>query len=161
MTAAREALTSASRIAALIGGMLMLVAVAVTTASVIRGLWGRPILGDSEIVEMCLGIAVALSLPWGEMRGAHVIVDVFTARLSPRKLAWLEAAMRACVALVAAVMAARLAIGSYDQWDRERATMFLDLPYWWGFAGATLGLALWCVTASFVAFERLQQARAA
>lgn len=161
MTRAREVLTATSRVAAIIGGLLMLVAVAVTTASVVRGLFGRPILGDTEVVEICLGIAVALCLAWGEMRGAHVIVDVFTARMGPRPLAWLDAAMRASVALVAAVLAARIAVGSYDQWDRERATMFLELPYWWGYAGATVGLLLWFVTAGFVAIERLREARAA
>ena len=161
MIRARVALSAAARIAAVIGGLLMLAAVIVTTASVIRGLFGRPILGDSEIVEMCLGIAVALCLAWGEMRGAHVIVDIFTARMAPRPLAWLEAVMRACVALVAALLAARIAVGAFDQWDRERATMFLELPYWVGFAGATIGLALWFVTASFVMLERLREARAA
>lgn len=161
MIAARAALTAVSRIAALLGGALLLLAVGVTCASVIRGIWGRPILGDSEVVEMCLGIAVALYLPWAEMRGSHVIVDVFTARMPPRALAWLEAAMRGCVALVATVLALRIADGTYAQWDRERATMFLELPYWWGYAGATLGLALWTVTAFFVAAERLAEARRA
>ncbi|MBR0659578.1 TRAP transporter small permease subunit [Neoroseomonas oryzicola] len=161
MNRLRSGLTAIARVAALIGGLLLLVAVGVTCASVIRGLWGRPILGDSEVVEMCLGIAVALYLPWAEMKGSHVIVDVFTARLSPRGIAWLDAGMRGCVALVATVLAVQIADGAYGQWDRERATMFLELPYWWGYAGAALGLALWTVAAFFVAAERLQEARRA
>jgi hypothetical protein len=31
--------------------------------------------------------------------------------------------------------------------------MFLELPYWWGYAGASLGLILWAISAFFVAFE--------
>jgi len=155
----RSGLTAMARAGALLGGVLLLAAVGVTCASVLRGAFGRPILGDSEIVEMCLGVAVALFLPWTEMRGSHVIVDVFTARLPARSLAWLDAAMRAAVALVATVLAVQIADGAYAQWDRERATMFLELPYWWGYAGAAVGLALWTVTAGFVAVERFQDAR--
>lgn len=159
MTRLRALLTGLSQASALLGGVLLLVAVGVTCASVGRGLVGRPILGDSEVVEMCLGIAVALYLPWAEMRGSHVIVDVFTARLPARGLAWLDAVMRGCVALVAAVLAVQTIDGTYGQWDRERATMFLELPYWWGYAGAAAGLALWTVTAFFVAIERFSEAR--
>jgi TRAP-type C4-dicarboxylate transport system permease small subunit len=155
----RSGLTAIAQAGALLGGALLLAAVGVTCASVLRGAFGRPILGDSEIVEMCLGVAVALFLPWTEMRGSHVIVDVFTARLPARGLAWLDASMRAAVALVATVLAVQIADGAYAQWDRERATMFLELPYWWGYAGAAVGLALWTVTAGFVAVERFQDAR--
>lgn len=158
MSRLRATLTAVAKAAALIGGALLLAAVAVTCASVIRGVFGRPILGDTEIVEMCLGVAVALYLPWAEMRGSHVIVDVFTARLPSRGLAWLEAVMRCCVALVATVLAVQVLDGAYGQWDRERATMFLELPYWWGYAGAALGLGLWTVAAFFVAAERLTEA---
>jgi TRAP-type C4-dicarboxylate transport system permease small subunit len=159
VTRARAVLAAIAQAGALLGGALLLVAVAVTCASVIRGAFGRPILGDSEIVEMCLGVAVALYLPWAEMRGSHVIVDVFTARMPARGLAWLDAAMRAAVALVATVLAVKIADGAYAQWDRERATMFLEIPFWWGYAGAAVGLALWTVTACFVAVERLSEAR--
>lgn len=161
MTALRARLTRLAELAALAGGGLLLLAVGVTCASVARGVFGQPILGDSEVVEMSLGVAVALCLPWGEMRGAHVIVDVFTARLPRRGLAGLDAAMRAAVALIAAVLAVQLAIGAYGQWDRERETMFQQIPYWWGYGLATLGLLLWTVTAGFVAAERFAEARRA
>jgi TRAP-type C4-dicarboxylate transport system permease small subunit len=149
----RRGLERLSTLAALIGGGFLLVAVVVTTASVIRGIFGKPILGDSEIVEMCLGVAVALFLPYGEMKGSHVIVDVFTARMPERGLAWLDAFMRGIVALVAAVLALRLLDGTMAQWERERATMFLELPYWWGYAGASVGMLLWAINAFFVAIE--------
>jgi TRAP-type C4-dicarboxylate transport system permease small subunit len=159
VTRLRAGLTALAQAGALLGGALLLLAIGVTCASVLRGAFGRPILGDSEVVEISLGVAVALYLPWAEMRGSHVIVDVFTARLPARGLAWLEAVMRAAVALVATVLAVKIADGAYGQWDRERATMFLEIPFWWGYAGAAVGLALWTVTAVFVAAERFQDAR--
>jgi TRAP-type C4-dicarboxylate transport system permease small subunit len=108
---------------------------------------------------MLLGVAVALCLPLAEMRGAHVVVDFFTQRLPARGLAGLDALMRGVAALVVAVLAWRLAIGGFNNWDRERETMFLEIPYWWGYAGAGLGMALWAVAAGFVAVEAMARAR--
>ncbi len=156
----RGALTGAATIFALLGGALLLIVIAVTAASVMRGVvLRRPILGDSEIVEMALGIAVALCLPLCEMKGAHVLVDFFTQRLPPRAIAGLDALMRAVAAAVVAVLAWRLAIGGYNMWDRERETMFLLIPYWWGYAGAAVGAALWTICAAFVAVESFAKAR--
>jgi TRAP-type C4-dicarboxylate transport system permease small subunit len=156
---ARGALTRLATLFALVAGALLLIAIGVTTASVLRGaILGRPILGDSEIVEMALGVAVALCLPLCEMKGAHVLVDFFTQKLPARGLAGLDAAMRAVAALVVAVLAWRLAVGGYNMWDRERETMFLQLPYWWGFAGAAIGMMLWTVCAGFVAVESAKKA---
>jgi len=156
----RGALEGAATFAAILAGFLLLGAVAVTTASVLRGAaMNKPILGDSEIVEMLLGVAVALCLPLAEMRGAHVMVDFFTQKLPARGLAGLDALMRAAAALVVAVLAWRLAVGGYNSWDRERETMFLLIPYWWGYAGAALGMVLWTICAGFVAVESAAKAR--
>jgi len=156
----RGTLTGAATVFALVAGALLLVAITVTTVSVMRGaLLNRPVLGDSEIVEMTLGVAVALCLPLCEMKGAHVLVDFFTQRLPPRALAGLDALMRAVAAAVIAVLAWRLAVGGYNMWDRERETMFLLIPYWWGYAGAAVGAVLWTICAAFVAVESFAKAR--
>jgi TRAP-type C4-dicarboxylate transport system permease small subunit len=156
----RSALDRAAVFCALVAGALLLAAVGVTTVSVLRGaLFNRPILGDSEIVEMLLGVAVALCMPLCEMRGAHVLVDFFTQKLPARGIAGLDAVMRAVAAAVVAVLAWRLAIGGFNMWDRERETMFLLIPYWWGYAGAALGMTLWTVCAAFVAAESAAKAR--
>jgi TRAP-type C4-dicarboxylate transport system permease small subunit len=158
----RGALTGAATLLALVAGGLLMAAIAVTAASVLRGaVLNKPILGDSEIVEMLLGVAVALCLPLCEMKGAHVLVDFFTQKLPPRAIAGLDALMRAIGALVIAVLAWRLAIGGFNMWDRERETMFLLIPYWWGYAGAAVGMTLWTVCAAFVAVESATKAQVA
>ena len=158
----RAALEGIATWAALAAGALLLLAVGVTAGSVLRGaIINKPILGDSEIVEMALGIAVALCLPLAEMRGAHVMVDFFTQKLPPRGLAGLDALMRAIAAAVVFVLAWRLAIGGYNNWDRERESMFLEIPYWWGYAGAALGMALWMVCSAFIALESAARVRRA
>jgi TRAP-type C4-dicarboxylate transport system permease small subunit len=161
-TGLRGALTGVATVLALVAGALLMAAIGVTAASVLRGaVLNRPILGDSEIVEMLLGVAVALCLPLCEMKGAHVLVDFFTQKLPPRAIAGLDAVMRAVGAGVIAVVAWRLAIGGFNMWDRERETMFLLIPYWWGYAGAAVGMTVWTVCAAFVAVESAAKARAA
>lgn len=156
----RAVLEMVSSWAALLAGGLLLVAVGVTTGSVLQGaIINKPILGDSEIVEMVLGVAVAFCLPLTEMRGAHVMVDFFTQKLPARGLAGLDALMRAIAAAVVFVLAWRLAIGGYNNWDRERETMFLEIPFWWGYAGAALGMALWMLCSAFVALESAARVR--
>jgi len=150
----RAALEGIATWTALAAGGLLLLAVGVTAGSVLQGaIFNKPILGDSEIVEMALGIAVALCLPLAEMRGAHVMVDFFTQKLPPRGIAGLDAVMRAIAAAVVLVLVWRPAIGGYNNWDRERESMFLEIPYWWGYAGAALGMALWMVCSAFIALE--------
>ncbi|NKC30075.1 TRAP transporter small permease [Falsiroseomonas selenitidurans] len=161
LAAWRAGLTRLAVGCALLAGFLLLGAVAVTTASVARGAFGQPILGDSEVVEMLLGAAIAFCMPLCEMKGAHVLVDFFTQKLPARGLAGLDAVMRAIAALVVAVLAWRLAIGGYNMWDRERETMFLLLPFWWGYAAAALGMTAWSLCAAFVATESLARARRA
>lgn len=156
----RAVLEGVTTWAALLAGALLLVAVGVTTASVLRGaIFNKPILGDSEIVEMTLGVAVAFCLPLAEMRGAHVMVDFFTQKLPPRALAGLDALMRSVAAAVVFVLAWRLTIGGYNNWDRERESMFLEIPYWWGYAGAAIGMALWMLSSAFVALESAARVR--
>ncbi|WP_270933973.1 TRAP transporter small permease [Falsiroseomonas oryzae] len=158
----RGVLTGAATLGGIVAGFLLLGAVAVTTASVLRGaIVNQPILGDSEVVEMLLGVAVALCLPLGEMKGAHVLVDFFTQKLPARGITGLDAVMRAIGAAVIAVLAWRLAIGGWNMWDRERETMFLLIPYWWGYAGAAIGMTLWTICAAFVAVESAAKARQA
>lgn len=158
----KAALTRLSEALALLGGALLIGVIGVTSLSVVRGaVFGRPLLGDTEVVEMLIGVAVALFLPWCEMRGAPVIVDFFTQPLGERARSGLDAVMRAVTALVVCVLSFRLAVGGYDNWDRERDTMFLQIPYWWGYGGAAVGMALWSVTAWWVAADRFVEYRRA
>ncbi|MGG5887451.1 TRAP transporter small permease [Falsiroseomonas sp. HC035] len=153
LPALRVGLTRLAVACALVSGFLLLAAVGVTSASVIRGAFGTPILGDSEVVEMLLGVAVVLCMPLCEMKGVHVLVDFFTQKLPPRATGALDAVMRLVVAVVVAVLAWRLIIGGIGMWDRERDTMFLQLPYWWGYAAAGLGMMAWSLCTVFVAVE--------
>lgn len=140
-------LARAARALAIAGGVLLVAAMAVTVASVIRAAFGRPILGDTEIVEMLVGVAIAWFMPWCQARGAHIRLDVFTARAPAPVRHGLDAVAGLVVALVVSVLAWRLIQGGIDAFDRGRETMFLQLPFWWGYGAAAVGMVLWAVVA--------------
>ncbi|WP_144184998.1 TRAP transporter small permease [Elioraea rosea] len=140
-------LAAAARGLAIAGGLLLVAAMAVTVASVLRASFGRPILGDTEIVEMLVGVAIAWFMPWCQVRGAHVRLDVFTARAPRAVRTALDAAAGLLVALVVSVLAWRLVQGGLDAHDRARETMFLQIPFWWGYGAAALGMLLWAAAA--------------
>ncbi len=127
---------------------MLVAAMAVTVASVIRAAFGQPILGDTEIVEMLSGVAIAWFMPWCQLRGAHVRLDVFTARAPAAIRNTLDAAASLLVAIVVAVLAWRLIQGGLDAFERGRETMFLQLSFWWGYGAAALGMLLWATAAA-------------
>jgi TRAP-type C4-dicarboxylate transport system permease small subunit len=148
-------LARAARAFAIAGGLLLVAAMAVTVASVGRGALGRPILGDTELVEMLVGVAIAWFMPWCQVRRAHVRLDVFTARAPLRLRRALDAAAGVLVALVVAVLAWRLVQGGLDAHDRGRETMFLQLPLWWAYGAAAVGMLFWAIVAAAQALAGL------
>jgi TRAP-type C4-dicarboxylate transport system permease small subunit len=145
--AASGLLGRAARGLAIGGGVLLVAAMAVTVASVLRAAFGRPILGDTEIVEMLVGVAIAWFMPWCQVRGAHVRLDVFTARAPESVRHGLDAASGLVVAVVVTVLAWRLVQGGLDAFERGRETMFLQLPFWWAYGAAAVGMLLWAAAA--------------
>lgn len=144
---------------AIIGGLFLMVAMLTTVASVLsNGLFGKPILGDTEIVEVLVGVAVAACLPWCQVRGANVIVDFFTMRLSVRAVAVLDAIAYLAFAVVAAVLTWRLIDGAFTQYDRERVSMFLRIPMWWGYGLASVACVLWVLVCVRTGVDRARAA---
>jgi TRAP-type C4-dicarboxylate transport system permease small subunit len=152
-------LARAARSLAIAGGILLVAAMAVTVASVFRGALGRPILGDTELVELLVGVAIAWFMPWCQARRAHVRLDVFTARAPAAMRRSLDAAAGVLAAIVVAVLAWRLVQGGLDAHERGRETMFLQIPLFWGYGAAGLGMLLWSIVAAVQALEGLGFAR--
>jgi TRAP-type C4-dicarboxylate transport system permease small subunit len=145
---------------ALLGGAAMLAAMLVLVATVIGGAFGRPILGDSELVELLIGIAVFAYLPYCQLRGSNVVVDFFSQPLSQRARDWLDALMGLIFVLVAIVLAWRLIEGGFSAWERSRRSMFLQLPDWWGYAIGGVALPLWIAVCCYTTYLSCKKASA-
>lgn len=143
--AARGPLAALAEALALLGGLALLAIIAVELYSVVGGLFGQPLLGDTEIIELLCGVAVAAFMPYCQLQGGNVMVDFFTARCTQRTRDLLDAVMQFVAALVVAVITWRLIAGGLGQYERARVSMFLQLPQWWGYAGAGFAAVVWTI----------------
>lgn len=140
------------------GGFCLLGVMAIEIFSVAGGFFGKPLLGDSEIVEMLCGVAIASFMPYCQIRGGNIIVDFFTARMRAGRRNALDAFMQFAAALVVAVLTWKLIDGAFTQYERGRASMFLQLPQWWGYALASVAALLWTACCFWTFGERLRAA---
>lgn len=134
---------------ALAGGLIIAVLASVTVASVAgRSLFGSAILGDFEITEFGLAIAVFLFLPYCQLRRGHVVIDFFTMWLSERRKSLLDALGSLIFALIAALLVWRLTLGGIDKYTYAEGSMLLDIKTWWAFVPivpATVLLFFCCI----------------
>jgi TRAP-type C4-dicarboxylate transport system permease small subunit len=136
-------LAGPARVLALAGGGVLLALVGLTVASVLgRALLDRPVPGDFELIELGAAVAVFACLPYAQLAGANVIVDLFTQRLGPRGRAVLDALGGAVFAAIAGVLTWRLALGGLDFRQYGETTMVLRLPVWWAFPPMVVSGAL-------------------
>ena len=78
-----------AKLCAIAAGVLLTTITLMTCVSVIgRNTIGKTIVGDFELTGAAAGAAIALFLPWCQMRRGNIIVDFFTAKVSERTNAW-------------------------------------------------------------------------
>jgi TRAP-type C4-dicarboxylate transport system permease small subunit len=124
-------LEAASRGLALVGGLILAAIACFATASIFgRWLFARPFIGDVEVVQIGVTLAVALFLPWCQWRGGHIIVDFFTGRASRATRAKLDAAGALLLAAIFLLLAWRVAIGVADMKASGEVSMLLGFPTW-------------------------------
>ena len=79
---------------------------------------------------MAAGAAIALFMPWCQLRRGNIIVDFFTAKVSDRINAMLDRFGALLLGLVFAVLAWRTAVGGLNAWSSQSGTMMLGFPEW-------------------------------
>ncbi len=150
MDAFGRALYDGSVAIAVFGGLNLLLVMVLTVASVIgRTALDRPMLGDSEVVEAGIAIALFCSLPYCQMRGANVIVDFFTLAASEHTRALLDLVMNTVFLVCVAVLTWRLAIGGWAVFIGGDNSTFLRIPLWWGYLTGFVVMIVWCLTCTY------------
>jgi TRAP-type C4-dicarboxylate transport system permease small subunit len=115
----------------------------ITCASILgRNTTGWTLVGDFELSASAAGAAIALFMPWCQLRRGHIIVDFFTARASARTQAALDRLGALLLALVMALMAWRSGVGGVGAWHSHSGSMMLGFPEWLVYAGIAPPLAL-------------------
>ena len=119
---------------ALLGGIVLLLVVAVNMISIIgSSIFGSPFPGDFELTEMGVAVAVFSFLPYCQLVGANVSADIFTASASKRTIAFFTL-LGSLVALgFALLLIWRMYYGMLDQKEYDYTTTILQFPHWMAF----------------------------
>ena len=126
-----------------IGGLCLLGIVVVVTAGVVsRYVFGAPLLGVNEIVELTAVALVMSALPYCTARGDHVAVDVFEGMLGAWGRLFGDLLSRGIAVTILAILTHRAVLKALDALEWGDATNMLRMPLWPYYAILALGTAL-------------------
>jgi len=147
---------------AVAAGILLTVITLMTGASVIgRNTTGWTIVGDFELSGSAAGAAIALFMPWCQVRRANIIVDFFTSKATDATRERLDRVGAFMVGAVMALMTWRTAIGGLSAWNANSGSMMLGFPEWVVYCAMVPPLALGAVIGFVQALRGFQRPGAA
>lgn len=167
-----------SRMSAVIGGIVLVVLILLTTCSIIgRELsklghamgdgWLGSLLtasgvdeikGTYELTEAGVAFAIFAFFPVCQFYGQHATVDVFTSAMPRRALGWLRAFWEVVLAVVIVFIGQRLYEGMLRYLGNGETTLFLQFPVWWAYAASVGAASIASLTAVYCAWARLVEA---
>ena len=143
-----------ARWCAVLAGLLLTAITLMTCVSLIgRNTTGWTLVGDFELSGSAAGAAIALFLPWCQVRRGHIMVDFFTARAGAATRMGLDRFGALLLAGVMALMAWRTGIGGVNAWNSQAGSMMLGFPEWIVYAGMVPPLALTALIAALQAWR--------
>jgi len=155
-------LSTLARLCAVLAGVLLTVITLMTCVSLIgRNTTGWTLVGDFELSGAAAGAAIALFMPWCQVRRGHILVDFFTARASAATQAKLDRAGALLLALAMALLAWRTTLGGLNAWNTQSTSMMMGLPEWIVYAGMVPPLALTALIALLQALQGFEEGAAA
>jgi TRAP-type C4-dicarboxylate transport system permease small subunit len=143
-----------ARAIALAGGLLTLGIAILVTASVIgRRVWGEPVPGDFEFVQMATAVTLFAFLPLCQSHRGNIAVDTFTGWLPRSWQRGLDAAWDLTYAAFMAVISFGLFRAALEARGYGTTTMVLGLPIW---PAMTIS-ALLCAVVALVALMTMSR----
>jgi TRAP-type C4-dicarboxylate transport system permease small subunit len=136
-------LETLAKCCAILAGCLLTLITLMTCASLIgRNTIGVTLVGDFELTGVAAGAAIALFLPWCQVRRGNIIVDFFTAKASDATHARLDRFGALLLALSMALLAWRTTVGGLNAYNTHSGTMMLGFPEWVVYAAIVPPLVL-------------------
>jgi TRAP-type C4-dicarboxylate transport system permease small subunit len=135
-----------AKFCAILAGLILTGVTLMTCASLLgRNTTGTTLVGDFELTGVAAGAAVALFLPWCQIRRGNIIVDFFTAKASERTNDRLDRFGALLLGLSLALLAWRSGIGGLSAWKANSTSMMLGFPEWIVYAAMVPPLVLTAV----------------
>jgi TRAP-type C4-dicarboxylate transport system permease small subunit len=141
-----------ARAIALCGGLLTLgIALLVTVSVIGRRIWGEPVPGDFEFVQMATAVTLFAFLPLCQSHRGNIAVDTFTSRLPRVWQRRLDGAWDLIYAAFMLMISVGLFRAALEAYGYGTTTMVLGLPIW---PAITIS-ALLCAVVALVALATL------
>ena len=159
VSAVNRAIHALARWCCYAGGTIMTALALMSVYSVVsRWLFGRPIQGDFELVQIGCAVAVSLFLPWCQLKGGNIIVDFFTTRCSQSTQSRLDAFGALMVGCVMLLIAWRTGVGAVSIKSGGETSMLMGVPIWLPYAGMVPGFLLGAAAGFLNAVQHWQAA---
>ena len=128
---------------AVLAGVLLTAITLMTCVSLIgRNTTGWTIVGDVELSASAVGAAIALFLPWCQLRRGNLVVDFVTSGAAPATQERFDRFGALLLGAVMALMTWRTAVGGWSAWKTQAGSMMLSFPEWVVYAVMVPALAL-------------------
>lgn len=148
------------RLWALIGGLIMFALALMTAASALSNLlFNKPFAPDYELTKHFTAIAVFAFLPWCQLSGANVTVDIFTEGMGPRAKAMMAVFSSVFAIAFSILLLSQMSSGFLGYLKYPEVTAVLKLPLWTAFPPILLSLALLLVAALITVCESVSSVR--
>lgn len=151
------ALAALIRYWALLGGLITLLLSIMTALSALSNLFfGKPFAADHELVKHFIAIAIFMFLPYCQLTGSNVTVDIFTEGMSERAKSAMVAFSSLFALAFSALLLRQMYLGLFSYMRFPESTPVLKLPLWTAFPPILLSLGLLIVAALITLIEGWQ-----
>ncbi|MBK9340473.1 MAG: TRAP transporter small permease [Rhodoferax sp.] len=141
-------LAGLAKFCAIMAGVLLTVITLMTCVSLIgRNTTGWTIAGDFELTGVAAGAAIALFLPWCQVKRGNIIVDFFTTNASSNTQDKLDRFGAFVICIMMALMTWRSVLGGLNAFNTNSGTMMLGFPEWIAYAAMVPPMALTAIIA--------------
>jgi len=135
---------------AVLGGLVVCAISLMTAYSASQQmLFSAPFAPAYELTKLLIAVAIFAFLPYCQLTGANVTVDIFTERLSARKKALMSVLSAVFALAFSALLLRQMSLGLQDYIAFPEVTPLLQIPLWVAFPPILVSLALW-VAASLI-----------
>jgi TRAP-type C4-dicarboxylate transport system permease small subunit len=113
------------------GGLIFIALVLMSVVSIVgRKLFGAPVPGDVEVLQMAAAFASATFFAYCHLMHGDVKVDFFTANMTSGRRLLLDSAGSLLIGLIGALLAWRTGVGALSLKEAGESSAVLDVPVW-------------------------------